>query len=61
MKKEKIDLSIVCDTPGCGNLATQKLTFTRTGASILVCDECMKEIADAFKKETEHGKANKQF
>lgn len=59
MKKEKIDHSIVCDTLGCGNLAVKKLTFSRTGTSILLCDKCLNELAGALAKETKNEKASK--
>ena len=58
MKKTKIEGAIVCDTIGCGNLATVKLTSDRTGTSVLLCDECVKELSDALSKEKESEKKN---
>lgn len=58
MKKAKIDGAIVCDTIGCGNLATEKLIFERTGTSVLLCDECKKELVAALLKEKNGEKKN---
>ena len=46
MRKERIVDPIVCDVLGCGNLAKFKITFCRTGTSLLVCEDCMKELKD---------------
>ena len=50
MRKERIVDPIVCDVLGCGNLAKFKITFCRTGTSLLVCEDCMKELKDLSKE-----------
>lgn len=50
MKVEKPTSPIVCDTLGCGNIATVTLKFA-TGHTINVCPECYAELESAFEKE----------
>ena len=50
MLKEKINDPIVCDTLGCGELAKVKLTFKRTGTSVILCEKCMAEIEKLVKE-----------
>ena len=54
MKVEKLTSPIVCDTLGCGRIATVRLTFD-TGHSIFVCEKCFGELSDAVRKEKSGG------
>ncbi|HBK02227.1 MAG TPA: hypothetical protein DDY77_04270 [Clostridiales bacterium] len=47
MKIEKLKDKIVCDVPGCGNLAEFRLTFDGKSASFNLCRSCFSELKKA--------------
>lgn len=50
MTIKNLDSPIVCDTLGCGKIADSCLTFS-TGHRLYLCDNCIKELSAALKKE----------
>ena len=49
MKIENLNAKIVCDVPGCKELAVAKMTFS-AGAQVQICGKCMSEIKKALKE-----------
>ena len=47
MRIEKLKDKIVCDVPGCGNLAEYRLTAEKTSASFNMCRSCFSELKKA--------------
>lgn len=47
MKVTKCNIAIKCDVDGCGNLATQDISFDGKTVQMRFCDKCFRKIREA--------------
>ncbi len=60
MKITKCNLAIKCDADGCGNLATEDVSFDGVTTQMRFCDQCFKKLREAVKKIRLEGESDRE-